>query len=314
MIQKIRRGIQNPNEVAHHLRLNVFDPIDQSVSKAVYNRPIGFSNIVAGRLAMRRAKRNSTVDLSAAPNHEIQKLRNQEFVHLGQPFDKELIERIRSKYTDRIEDDDYSEILGEHEGEVYLRSLGSWDDRFNLFEEIPGIVELLDDHIRAVLEGYYGSHFQPIRVQGYRTYHIPPRVVEETEIYSNYWHCDAHTPDHMKLFVYLGDVGEDDGPLHVVTKEDTDHLLESGFRRGSDGIPDGVVEDNADVIRFTGPTGSAAIANTQTILHRAGNPSPDKPRDMLMFQFAPSTEPITEDWTDQCSRDVVDGFKRLFSY
>lgn len=303
-MSNVRKGIRNPGKAFRY----AYDMTDRKLGQFAFDKPVGFRNVVAGNLALKRAQRSSDVRV------DIDQEVNDEFVELGRPFDNSLIQTIQDKYESLIEDHRYGKILSEYEGKEYLRSLGSWDDDFDLFEQIPELTDLIDDNVAALIRQYYGSHFQPIRVQAYRTYHIPEWVIEETELYSNYWHCDAHPVDHVKLFVYLSDVSEADGPFHVIDKNETERLLEAGFNRGTEGVPNGVVEREADVIKFTGEAGTTAMANTQKLLHRAGNPDEGRHRDMLMLQFAPATEPLSDDWTQQAGRDIINGYSRLFAY
>lgn len=303
-MSSIRQGIRDPGRAVRY----VYDKTDRKLGQFAFDRPIGFRNVVAGSLALKRARHSSDVPID--DDEQV----DEEFVELGRPFDDSLIETIQDKYQNLIEDDRYGKVISEYEGNPYLRSLGSWDGDFDLFEQIPELVDLLDNRVTTFIRQYYGSHFQPIRVQAYRTYHIPNRVIEETELYSNYWHCDAHPVDHVKLFVYLSDVTEADGPFHIIDETETERLLEAGFNRGTEGVPDGVVEREADLIKFTGEAGTTAMANTQKLLHRAGNPDEGRHRDMLMMQFAPATEPLPDDWTQQAGRDITNGYSRLFAY
>lgn len=303
-MSSIGKGIRNPGKAFHY----VYERTDRKLGQLAFDKPVGFRNVVAGNLALKRARRSS--DVQVDDDREV----NDDFVELGRPFDDSLIETIQKKYDSLIGDDRYGKVLSEYEGKEYLRSLGSWDENFDLFEQIPELTDLVDDKVATLIRHYYGSHFQPIRVQAYRTYHIPQRVTEETELYSNYWHCDAHPVDHVKLFVYLSDVTEAHGPFHVIDESETERLLQAGFNRGTEGVPDGVVEREADVIKFTGEAGTTAMANTQKLLHRAGNPDEGRHRDMLMMQFAPATEPLSNDWTQQADRDITNGYSRLLAY
>lgn len=301
-MSRIQSAIQNPGKAIRY----VYDRADRELGKQVFGKPVGFRNIVAGNLAMNRAQRSSEISQDINISDE--------FININQPFDPDLIKKIQNKYQNIIEDDQYAQVMSEYKGQSYLRSLGSWDERYDLFEEIPELTQLVNDEIISLLHQYYRSHIQLIRVQAYRTYHIPPRVVKETELYSNYWHCDAHTTDHTKMFVYLSDVSEADGPFHILDRNDTNKLLNRGFNRGSEGVPDGVVEKEANMQKFTGEAGTTALANTQKLLHRAGNPEEGRHRDMLMMQFAPAKEPLSENWPQETNRDIVDGYSRLFAY
>jgi hypothetical protein len=138
-------------------------------------------------------------------------------------------------------------------------------------------------------------------------------------VFSNYWHADPHTTDHVKLFVYLNDVTEDHGPFHTITTDESVRVTRS-YRRERDGIPNGYVEDTVDdVNRFMGPRGSTALCNTQTNLHRAGIPDEGNHRDLLQMVFAPTAEPLADDWIDNRDGYAFDssdhnGLRRLLRY
>ncbi|MGH7896719.1 MAG: hypothetical protein ACREQQ_02140, partial [Candidatus Binatia bacterium] len=61
-------------------------------------------------------------------------------------------------------------------------------------------------------------------------------------------------------------------------------------------VPDDVVEDSGHVVVFTGPAGAVMIADTTRCLHRASNPAPGHHRDIIQFQFVPSTRPLAPGW------------------
>ena len=119
------------------------------------------------------------------------------------------------------------------------------------------------------------------------------------ELFGKRWHCDGSTTDQLKFFVYLTDVTEEDGPLHIQTIERTKELMKRGFYRVEDyRLRDDDVEDPKYVQKFTGPKGTAFFCNTNFHLHKAGNPHPGHYRDVVSFHIEASSKPLQEDWLE----------------
>jgi hypothetical protein len=221
-------------------------------------------------------------------------LREEGFVEIGQLYDQSTINKIKEKYNGLIENDEYSEPSQQtYLDEEYNRTIC---DPLNDF---PELLELITDDLIDILENYYESHFRldTEKISPRRNYHVPPEVAQESEVYSNYWHCDNHSIDRIKLFVYLTDVTEEDGPFHLISKPETKQVVrnkEYSHRERKRHTPGSRIERIADVIRFTGPTGSAALCNTQCCVHRAGVPAEGHHRDLVQLQFEPASEPISK--------------------
>jgi len=283
-----------------------FDRIDQELGSAVFRNQGTLSRNLLGRLRIELAREHTEPHRSGVDEETIASFKRDHFLRLGQPYDPDLIETIRTKFEEFAADPDNTFRM-EHDGEEYSRQLASWSvdyqgttyPAFDFAEHIPEVGELLTDEIQAIIRGYLGTYFEPAFVKVYRNYHVPRDVVKETEIYSNYWHTDGRPLDHFKLFVNLMDVDEDDGPFTTISRDDTRALFEEGYSRKEEGVPNTAVEDSADIIRHTGPQGSAMLANTMQLLHRAGNPSPDRPRDLAVIMFRPSFRPLPEGWLSE---------------
>jgi hypothetical protein len=239
---------------------------------------------------------------------EIKRLRSGHLLELGKPFNEDTIAAIRSRYTNMITEDRFiQEFTGnrapppEYEDEVFVRRIWGYgedkgDARINFFEEFPELTEIVEtvgDYVR----GYYNANFDLSRITADITHHIPQEVVEQTELYSHYWHCDPLPTDSIKLFILLNEVGDSTGPFNYISQQET-QAIASGFERKKDGVPGKLVEKHSDVKTFTGDVGHAMFCNTNRVLHRAGNPEESRQRDMLLIQFIPSASPTTpEDWT-----------------
>ena len=115
----------------------------------------------------------------------------------------------------------------------------------------------------------------------------------QTELNDNsahHFHLDPEDTISFKVFIHLTNVDDDCGPFHALPANLTEKVLESVDYRGinfiSDEIVDGLVGMN-NAIRFVGPPGSVALADTTRCLHFGGRPrAAGKPlRDMLVYQY-----------------------------
>ena len=257
--------------------------IDQSAGKKLFGNTVGLKHNISGSINLTNSKSGINSD-----DPTIQKFRTNGFLSLGVKYDKSLMEIIREKYKKMIEDDNSSFGTGSHEGKFFKRQI--IDPQFS----IPEVELILTEEMINIIKQYYGGNFHVVRVDAWRTYHIP-KELQDNDLISNRWHCDNRKTDRLKLFVNLSDVTENDGPLHLQSIPRTKELIKQNFKNRLDyGVSNEVMEDPKHVVKCTGTLGSAFFANTTTCLHRAGNPQ--STRDILQFLFRSSKEPMDADW------------------
>lgn len=278
-------------QVAPHLH-----PLDAYASAYVYGNTAGVQTNLAGDLAELRCRLLAKDTMPhGAPDGLAVNLRREGYADLSEPYDVDLIGRIRDRFDEVIEDEEHSEVVHREDpgdGNVYLRDLTS------PMKSVPAFAELITDEIRAILHAYYGAHFQIRTMRAYRTRHIPPEIVQTTDVYNDYWHLDGKATDHVKLFVALSGTTERDGPLHIMPKPDTRRIARRRptYDRDRDGKPGGFVDENGDAVTLTGPAGSALLGNSQACFHRAGIPEEGRTRDLVQFYIAPAVEPWPKNW------------------
>lgn len=115
----------------------------------------------------------------------------------------------------------------------------------------------------------------------------------QTEVNDNsahHFHLDPEDTISFKVFIHLTDVDDDCGPFHALPANLTKKVLETIDYRGINFISDEIVDKLVGLgsaIRFVGPAGSVALADTTRCLHFGGRPrAAGKPvRDMLVFQY-----------------------------
>lgn len=291
-------------------------PIDARIGTYSYGNPAGLHRNVTADLVEWKCRLQSDVDVDRpAPGSLAARLREFGYAHLDDPYDDGLVEGIAERFDQLIEDTGHrrsTDVIQQSGDDEYIHGLDS------PLAAIPEIADLVNDEVRSSLEQYYQAYFQVRFVRAYRTYHIPPEVVERSEIHNEYWHYDGKSPDHVKLFVILGETTEEDGPLHVMPRPDTAEILRSvkRFDRRAHGKPGGLVDRIGEAVKLTGPPGTAMFGNTQSCLHRAGIPAEGRSRDIIQFYFAPASEPWPEDWGEEDIPYALfgGGLRRLLKY
>lgn len=322
---KFRKGLKNPtngmryvrNQYHSSFRPSVFEKLDTRLSAHVYKNFAGFQPNLAGNLAIKKAKLRSS-DVSDDRATKGRECRRRGYFEFGQPYDEDLVETIKRKYRDLLSQPEHTvprQNTDPGNGEVYARQI----KQDSLLQNLSEVRELITDRIKETVRGYYGSYFQIRGVYAYRTRHIPEDIMNETEVYNDHWHADGRTTDHLKLFVCLSDVSEADGPLHILSREETADIASRmpGFDRSRDGSPNGPIDEMSNPVTLTGPAGTAMLGNTQLCLHRAGVPDEGRERDLLQIYTAPASKPLSDDWHQNISSsgNLSQGhFSRLFDY
>ncbi len=279
----IRRALKNPKRALKVGRTLT----DESLGKLFYGNLSGFKNNIKGKRKLTKSLNQAEVE----SNLQVQELWSKGFLKLGEPHKKSDLEAIRSKYNKMIESDEFSFVRTQYKGEAYTREI------LNASKNIPELASLLNNDIIDLIEQYYDSHFEVISVICWRNYHVPPKIVEETETISNRWHCDKQNTDYFSLFVLLSDVTEEDGPLHVQPIDRTKYLIKNGFgNRHNYNVSPELLNNPKYVTKATGPSGSSFLVHTEFCLHRAGIPSHGRFRDIIQFRFSPSKKPLQNDW------------------
>lgn len=289
-----RIAVSDPARLARSLRYRArkrFNPLDEIAGEVAFGNKTRLTRNIAGRREVKSARNESAVP-SETPNLIAEEMRDHGLYEVGNPYSENTIRDIRKRYQDLIKDESRSVPMREIDGENYLRMI-PLPHRL-----IPEIQDLLTEEIRSLIRAYYGSHFQVKYVKCWRNYHVPPEVRDsEGTVLGDHWHSDPRPTSWFKLFVNLSDVTEDSGPLHLLPISETKSLVRRRLGRSDEpGDLREILKDSSEVVRATGPPGTAFLTNTQHCLHRAGIPEPGETRDIVQFQFLPSTEPLPEDW------------------
>ena len=158
--------------------------------------------------------------------------------------------------------------------------------------------EITQNHLKKILikkfdktfkdlEKYFNSNIVIANVNLFRNHHASNIVEGESEqVYSNYYHNDGYVLTYFKIFINLMDVGEKDGPLHIVYKKKTKVFFnESKYKDRYNYIP---VENDKLIYKNTGKYGECFLFSTPECIHKAG--IPDNFRDILQLTLIASPD------------------------
>lgn len=273
---------------------------DVGMGKALFGNSNRLSLNLKGYLDELNSKTPQTLDTNLQYLSGARKLRKSGCSFLVNTYPKEIMSPIVSEFNVAIEDESLSEASDKH---LYNGKFLRWTIR-DARKVIPSLEKLMTDELKGTLEQYYQGHFNVIRVVAYRNYHVPNKLAEEG-IYSNLWHCDARRPSLIKLMLNVSDVGKNDGPLHVLSKEKTRRMMKLGFKNRRElGGAALEIEEAEGLVKLTGVSGTGLLCNLNACLHKAGVPETTRKRDLIQMLFAPSRKPLSSNWMTELDIDI----------
>tara|TARA_Y100000591_G_scaffold324783_1_gene344708 strand:+ start:129 stop:1037 length:909 start_codon:yes stop_codon:yes gene_type:complete len=151
--------------------------------------------------------------------------------------------------------------------------------RFLVDEEISNLIkDIYKSNIKFKIDkfrNYFNSEIVPAQIFIVRNYNFKNT---DKEYYSNKLHMDAYLCTYFKLFINISDVGENNGPLHVVSKKRTSHLVKKLNYTDRHQYKN---DEDINYHKHIGKSGSALICNTTQCFHRASVPEENCVRDMM---------------------------------
>ncbi len=293
MVKKseIREAIHDPKKAFRVANYR----LDVSFGKLLFKNTAPFTQNVSGAITkVKMQKQNKGYLKGRSKNPLAEEFRDKGHVSLGCIYEKSLIETLSSKFNSMIEDDRFSSIRAERDGQVFSRGI------LLVAKHMPEISKLMTKEVIDIYEQYYGGPFEILDVYAWRNYHVPDSILEKYRgVYSDDWHCDGHNTTWTKLMIYLTDVTDQDGPFNIQSSERTKELIEKGFgSRTNPKLPKEVLEDPKYSTRYMGPKGSVVSCNTTVCLHRATIPAQGRFRDIIQFQIGPSNTPLPNNWPE----------------
>ena len=207
---------------------------------------------------------------------------------LGKPLIAWSIEQaISSSYIDRVivstDDEEIKEVAGKL---TIPKKSGDFKKNFKIIitdlfdkEEILNI--LTDTNIIKIVGDYLGTEPYLNNADVWWD-----RYVDEDQIDSRTYHFDGNDPLLLKVFFYLTDVSEKDGPFTYISKT---HKFVNKFgliyKHSMSGISDSNISSNtlSNVKKFTGKAGDVIFADTNG-LHK-GSPISNNSLGRILLTF-----------------------------
>jgi hypothetical protein len=196
---------------------------------------------------------------------EAERLQQDGFVMLPDIFPLEKLRRVRAALEARECTDGWRP----HFGRFPLERAPAESNNVHIVdvETISEVVEIANDPaVLAIVSHYLGC--KPTIDDILAWWSLPNRPAPYEE---QFFHRDQDSIRFVKLFIYLSDVSESDGPHTFVRGSHVSNaLLESGKRFTDEEVLAAVGEDA--VVRFTGPFGTCFLEDTYG-LHKGQMPT-----------------------------------------
>jgi hypothetical protein len=278
---------------------NHINAVSARISRSVFGNTNQLTCNFAGAFEIAKARSLSSTTRYKTSNQIIaDKINSDGISYLENFYDQTTIKKVRDQFLEAIEQEHRSmkrsNRRAQKSGIIFSRIIK------DIPQNLSQVVDLVDAKLIAILQTVYRAEFQITEIQAWRNYHIPSDIDQSLDVFSNRWHMDNIRKDFLKLFILISDVGESDGPLHVMTKARTREIIRNGYHnRKSYGLPDKMMDNPEHVVQFTGSAGSVMFCQTPLCLHKAGNPIEGNFRDIIQINFQVSRSPLPKNWMAQ---------------
>jgi len=192
----------------------------------------------------------------------------------------------------------------------------------------PEIYEIIKDIFNnelneklKIIEEYYNQKIILANLTISRNY----KTSTSEETFSNFFHTDGYVYNMFKIFIKVHDVKEEHGPLTIVKKKYAKKFIEK-FNFKNRNSYNHLKENQYQEFFYknVGKAGEVHLCSTTELLHRAGDPTEGKFRDMIHLNFVafPTNDNVSiYDYKDQIFDDKfvikiskIKGVKNLIKY
>ena len=109
------------------------------------------------------------------------------------------------------------------------------------------------------------------------------KIDGSSDHFSESYHNDAYLKTYFKIFINIEDVGEENGPLHIIPRDLSKKFSKIVKFKGR-GMYEGESIEKM-VYKNIGKKNESTFFNSSMCIHRAGIPMPNKTRSMLAIVF-----------------------------
>lgn len=290
------------------IKLLIKSPINLWLGKTIFKNDSGLISNCIGRLIKKRDSRKAKKYGFIREDNEIAN----NLVRHGFYKSNEINHHETIKKISIIWDEYVNSFEAPEDGRFQLSSADQGKELQNF---IPLLENLISNDVKQTLESYFNSYFRIINYHIYRN--RKPPLMEEIDSYgaTANWHNDRSTHESIKLFFMLSDVDKNNGPMQIISKEDSKRVIKSNnfYYPDFKGKTREYINGNCKTISLEGRAGTLFYALTNDVLHRATIPDEGKYRDLIVFYITSSSKKrsINEQLKQAKYREIL-GLKRFF--
>ena len=202
------------------------------------------------------------------PHSELLESYNKQGFFKGPKIDLNLIEKLNNEIK-------FQNILKNENN----YSIFNWNK--NLKEILKKIIFNELKPIIIKLQKYYNAKIILTHARIQRNYGYEKNDLEEN--FSDNFHNDRWLSTYFKIFINLEDIGYDKGPTFIIPRNKKKEFIKISKYKNRKNYKE---TDFKGTYINIGKIGETFIFNPSICLHKAGNPTTNKTRDMLMLQFS----------------------------
>ena len=282
-------------------------PINIFAGHKIYGNDSGFIANYVGNLMIKQIRNlqyNSAKKVDSIIGAKVSELHDNGYTFPDLKIKTEIINKINDEFNSHI-----NKLSIPSDGRLEVSSINN----VGFYRKYEAMKLMLNSEIVQIIENYYNAGFKILNTHIYKTVNVLKDDKFEPYGSTEFWHNDGSTVDSLKIFVLLNDTDENNGPMHIIDKNETIDIIKAGFSKYKEGVSNGIIEKECNVIKFVGNAGKVLIVNTNLCLHRGDIPKPNLSRDMLVFYLSISNAPFKGIIEKESIKEQFYGFKRLLN-
>lgn len=224
-------------------------------------------------------------------------------------LDRSLIQGVMEEGRQALQDADLVELKAASPG-VHLINIPI-EERIKYGSPILNFA--LNPRLLSIVSDYLGM--LPV-MQGIYLFYSPNR--ENIAQTSQYFHLDGQDIKMVKVWVYIEDVDEDNGPLTIVSAKESARLAralkyrkDGEQKRIRDEVAYTVIDPTISVHQLTGEAGSVFLVDTDRCFHFGSRQSRRTRCVMGFYYFSPFAFVLPRQWKGSVPFSSIGGKERL---
>tara|TARA_X000000368_G_scaffold70344_1_gene51011 strand:- start:4988 stop:5893 length:906 start_codon:yes stop_codon:yes gene_type:complete len=290
------------------IKFLLHSPLNLWLGKVFFSNNGGLiSNCIGRHIKRRDSRKAKKLGFRSEYNAIAEALKEEGFYKSNEIYNYHTINEITKIW------DEYANSFQPPEDGRFQLSSADQSKELKFF--IPLLEKLISEDIKETLESYFNSYFRIINYHIYRNRRPP--LMDEINSYgaTANWHNDRSTSESIKLFFMLSDVEKQNGPMQIISKEESQKVIKSNnfYYPDSEGKTKEYIKNNCKTISLEGKAGTLFYAMTNDALHRATVPDAGRYRDLIVFYITSSSinRSVNQQLKEAKYREIL-GLKRFF--